>query len=80
MPQTRNQVSSAVEEKKPEQHEQTEDVTEDTPASSEPNVEKKEDDAAAKARERQARFKALQARAVSGFYFSRGGRRFQNTI
>lgn len=67
MPRTRKQEFSAEEEAKAEQVEQTEAVTEDTPTSSEPNVENKEDDAAAKARERQARFKALQARAVSEF-------------
>lgn len=64
MPKTRKQERSAEEEKNAEQLERTEDVTKDTPTSSEPNVVK-EDDAAAKARERQARFKALQARAVS---------------
>lgn len=71
MPKTRKRESPAEEEKRPEQREETEDITE-TPASSEPNVEKKEDDAAAKARERQARFKALQARAVSESCVSHG--------
>lgn len=67
MPRTRKQEFSAEEESKAEQVEQTEAATEDKPTSSEPNAENKEDDAAAKARERQARFKALQARAVSDF-------------
>ncbi len=67
MPRTRKQESSAEKESKAEQVEQTETATEDTPISSEPNAENKDDDAAAKARERQARFKALQARAVSDF-------------
>ena len=47
-----------------EQSEQAEAIPTEKPDSFEPNVEKKENDAAAKARERQQRFKALQARAV----------------
>lgn len=72
MPRTRNQEHSLEEEKRPEKSDQNEDVSEDTPAAPEPNVEQKEDDAAAKARERQARFKALQARAVSGSFTRHG--------
>lgn len=62
MPKTRKQESS---EKDAEQPEQVETVPVDTPAPAEPKDEKKEDDATTMARERQERFKALQARAVS---------------
>ena len=62
---TRNQELSTEEGSKPEQPEQTETTISEDPTPSEPNGGKKEDDAASKARDRQARFKALQARAVS---------------
>lgn len=48
-----------------EQPKQMETASAEIPASAEPKTEKEEDDAAAKARERRERFKALQARAVS---------------
>lgn len=62
---TRKQELSAEESSNVEKPEQTETATNEAPSTSEPNEEKKDDDAAAKARDRQARFKALQARAVS---------------
>ncbi|KAJ5216343.1 Pre-mRNA-splicing factor syf2 [Penicillium cinerascens] len=62
---TRKQELSAEESSNIEKHEQAETATNEAPFSSEPNEEKKDDDAAGKARDRQARFKALQARAKS---------------
>jgi pre-mRNA-splicing factor SYF2 len=65
MVKTRKQELSAEESQNTEQPEQTETATNEAPTTSEPADEKKEGDAASKARDRQARFKALQARAVS---------------
>jgi hypothetical protein len=65
MVKTRKQELSAEESPNTEQPEQTETATNEAPTTSEPADEKKEGDAASKARDRQARFKALQARAVS---------------
>ncbi|KAJ5272780.1 pre-mRNA-splicing factor syf2 [Penicillium angulare] len=48
-----------------EQPDQTESPTANTSSTAESNADKQEDDAAAKARERQERFKALRARAKS---------------
>ncbi|KAJ5584183.1 pre-mRNA-splicing factor syf2 [Penicillium hispanicum] len=62
MPKTRKQELS---EKDAEQPEQVETAPVDTPAPVEPKDEKREDDATTKARDRQERFKALQARAKS---------------
>lgn len=62
---TRKQEHSAEQSSNVEKPEQAETATNEAPSTSEPNEEKKDDDAAAKARDRQARFKALQARAVS---------------
>ncbi|KAJ5169001.1 Pre-mRNA-splicing factor syf2 [Penicillium canariense] len=65
MPKTRQAESSAMDELNVEQPEQIETAPMETPSSSEPPAANKEDDAAAKARERKDRFKALQARAKS---------------
>lgn len=62
---TRNQELSTEKGSKSEQPEQTEGTISEAPTPSEPNDGKNEDDAASQARDRQARFKALQARAVS---------------
>ncbi|KAJ6032657.1 Pre-mRNA-splicing factor syf2 [Penicillium herquei] len=62
MPQTRKTEKPVEEIEQPEQAEAT---PADTPSTSEPNGDKQEDDAAAKARERQQRFKALRQRARS---------------
>jgi pre-mRNA-splicing factor SYF2 len=59
MPQTPPGSTSAEDEPKVEQPEQLDSAPKETP------VESKENDAAAKARERMERFKALKARAVS---------------
>lgn len=64
MPKTRKGTSSAEDTATADQPEQVEAPPKDTPSSSEPADEKKEDDAATKAQDRKARFKALQARAV----------------
>jgi hypothetical protein len=65
MPKIRTQTSSAEDAKKPDQTEDTSDVTPtDTPSTAEPNTDKQEDGAASKANDRLQRFKALQARAV----------------
>ncbi|KAJ6127364.1 Pre-mRNA-splicing factor syf2 [Penicillium sp. IBT 18751x] len=65
MVQTRDQDLSTEEGPKPDHPEQTETSVSEDPTPSEPKDGKTEDDAASKARERQARFKALQARAKS---------------
>ncbi|KAJ5885562.1 hypothetical protein N7504_011398 [Penicillium tannophilum] len=66
MPKTRNQDLSAKDTEKPDQTEDTSDVTPtDTPSTAEPNIDKQEDAAARKANDRLQRFKALQARAKS---------------
>jgi len=62
---TRKQELSTEEGSNTEQPEQSEIATSEAVTTSEPNDDKKESDAAAKAQDRQARFKALQARAVS---------------
>lgn len=65
MPKTRNQDLSAKDTEKPDQTDDTSDVTPtDTPSTAEPNIDKQEDGAASKANDRLQRFKALQARAV----------------
>lgn len=64
MPKTRKGTSSTEDTATTEQPEQVE-APQDTPSSSKPVAEKQEDDAASKAQDRKARFKALQARAVS---------------
>ncbi|KAJ5726688.1 Pre-mRNA-splicing factor syf2 [Penicillium malachiteum] len=61
MPQTKKTEKLVEEIEQPDQAE----ATTDTPSTSEPNGDKQEDDAAAKARERQQRFKALRERARS---------------
>lgn len=66
MPRTRKQESSTEEARNTEPLKQEEEASKEMPTVSEPNVENEESDATVKARERQARFKALQARAVSG--------------
>jgi pre-mRNA-splicing factor SYF2 len=67
MVQTRNAGKSAKDEASAEQIEQPIENTSDTPgASSENKAESKSDDGASKSRDRLERFKALQARAVSG--------------
>lgn len=68
MPKTRKQEkqeSSVEKANDVEPLEQKEEASKDTTVP-ESNAEKEESDATVKARERQARFKALQARAVSG--------------
>jgi hypothetical protein len=65
---TRKQELSTEESSHATQPEQTENVTTEASTISEPNDDKTEDDAASKARDRQARFKALQARAVSTIF------------
>lgn len=72
MPKTRKEESSVEEESNAGQPQQVEIASNDTPTSSGPNVEKKDDDVTAKARDRQARFKALQARAVSSHMLGSG--------
>lgn len=62
---TRKQELSTEESSNATQPEQTENATTEASTISEPNDEKTEGDAASKAHDRQARFKALQARAVS---------------
>jgi hypothetical protein len=67
MVQTRNAEKSAKDEASEEQIENPIENTSDTPdTSSENKTESKADDGASKARDRMERFKALQARAVSG--------------
>jgi pre-mRNA-splicing factor SYF2 len=65
MPQTRPVSTSAEDEQKIEQPEQVEATEKETSSSSGAPEQSKENDAAAKARERMERFKALKARAVS---------------
>lgn len=65
MPQTPPDSTSAEDKPNVEQPEQVEAAPKETSSSSEAPAERKENDAAAKARERMERFKALKARAVS---------------
>jgi pre-mRNA-splicing factor SYF2 len=67
MPQTPPESTSVKDKPNVEQPEQVEAASEETSSSSEAPAESKENDAAAKARERMERFKALKARAVSSF-------------
>ncbi|KAJ5364507.1 Pre-mRNA-splicing factor syf2 [Penicillium cataractarum] len=66
MPQTPPASTSVEAEPKVEQPEQVETADKETSSSSEAPAQSKENDAAAKARERMERFKALKARAKSG--------------
>ncbi|CEJ54604.1 Pre-mRNA-splicing factor syf2 [Penicillium brasilianum] len=66
MPQTQPVSTSAEDEQKIEHPEQVEATEKETLSSSDAPEQSKENDAAAKARERMERFKALKARAKSG--------------
>ncbi|KAJ5693220.1 Pre-mRNA-splicing factor syf2 [Penicillium macrosclerotiorum] len=65
MPRTRKDKTSANDDSAVEQPEQVVTPPKDNSSSTEPSAEKKADDTASKALDRQARFKALQARAKS---------------